>query len=234
MNSLLKSKILIVEDEREIRDLISIILLRAGYAVDAVESAELARQNIEKETYDLLILDWMLPKESGIDLMDSIRKNHKSKGPSILLVTARAEPEDIVIGLDRGADDYVTKPFDSKVLVARVAALIRRSKVVEDINTDQISYSNLTADQKKIEVQLNGQVIDLTNTEFRLLWTLIANPDVVLTREKILTLIQGAEVNVIGRTVDTHLFSLRKKLIPWSDRIQTVRGVGYRFSPDLI
>lgn len=233
MNSFLKSKILVVEDEREIRDLISIILLRAGYSVDAVESAELARQNIEKESYDLLILDWMLPKESGIDLMDSIRKNQKSKGPSILLVTARAEPEDIVIGLDRGADDYVTKPFDSKVLVARVAALIRRSKVVEDINTDQISYSNLTADQKKIEVQLNGQVIELTNTEFRLLWTLIANPDVVLTREKILTLIQGAEVNVIGRTVDTHLFSLRKKLIPWSDRIHTVRGVGYRFSPDL-
>ncbi len=232
MDTLDRHKILVVEDEREIRDLVSLILLRAGYTLRAVESAEQARECLKTEFYDVIILDWMLPAESGVDLLSDIRKNEGEMRSSILLMTARAEPEDIVVGLDRGADDYVTKPFDGRVLVARITALLRRAKSSEPEQVEQLSYGDLFIDHVKMEVLLGGKEVDLTTTEFRLLWALVSNPHVVLTRDRILSLIQGTEVNVIGRTVDTHMFALRKKIAPWSDCILTVRGVGYRFTPN--
>ncbi len=232
MENLTKYKILIVEDEREIRELISLVLLRQGYTLRSAESSEMARSCLATESYDLIVLDWMLPDESGIDLLVYLRKALKSHCPPILMVTAKADPEDIVHGLDLGADDYVTKPFDSRVLVSRISALLRRLQQHNEPPEDHFHFGTLWVSQQKMQVLLEGQPVDLTNTEFRLLCALLANPNVVLTREKILSLIQGADVNVIGRTVDTHLFSLRKKLAPWSESIWTVRGVGYRFTPE--
>jgi two-component system phosphate regulon response regulator PhoB len=223
------SKILIVEDEREIRELVSIILLRAGYTVQAVETAEQARESLKQEDFDLVILDWMLPHESGIDLLASLAKKSKSAPPLVILLTARAEPADIIWGLENGADDYVTKPFDTKVLVAKVEALLRRNgRSLKTEVAQRLDLDGLCVDRRTTEVHLNETKIDLTNTETRLLWTLLCHPEIVLTRDRILSLTQGVDVNVIGRTVDTHMFSLRKKLAPWSDRIVTVRGVGYR------
>lgn len=226
-------KILLVEDEREIRELIAMVLTRAQYSIQAVESAEAARDLLDREKFDLLVLDWMLPKENGIDLISHIRSQKGQPQPAILLVTARAEPEDIVLGLDRGADDYVTKPFDIRVLVARVEALLRRAKAPTSPEPqEKVTFGDVFIDHGKMEVCFQGRPVELTHTEFRLLWVLISSPHIVLTREKILQQIQGTDVNVIGRTVDTHIFALRKKLAPWSDCIATVRGVGYRFSPE--
>lgn len=231
VETLEKYKILIVEDEREIREMISLILLRQGYTLRSVGSSEMARNCLATETYDLIVLDWMLPEESGIDFLNFVRQKMSSNGPPVLMVTAKADPEDIVWGLDAGADDYVTKPFDTRVFLSRIASLLRRLRQPNLHSQEEMQFGSLKVSKKTMLVYLDNQQIDLTGTEFRLLWVLLTSPNVVLTREKILAQMQGSEVNVIGRTVDTHLFSLRKKLMPWSDSILTVRGVGYRFTP---
>lgn len=231
MENATKSKILIVEDEVEIRELVSLLLLRQGYTIQAVDSSEAAKKRLETDSFDLIVLDWMLPNESGIDFLDYLKTHLKETLPSILMVTAKAEPDDIVLALDLGADDYITKPFDSRVFLSRIAALLRRRASQSTPLQNRIEYRNLIVDNKTMSARLDGQLVEMTHTEFRLLWALLTHPNVVLTREKILSLIQGNEINVIGRTVDTHLFSLRKKLAPWSDCIVTVRGVGYRFTP---
>lgn len=218
--------ILVVEDEREIRELMALHLLRQGYKVKECSSVGDASRALGVQNYRLVILDWMLPGSSGIELLEQLKKNASS--PSVLMVTAKTEPEDIVTGLEKGADDYLTKPFDPGVFLARVRALLRRMEQADRTAPEIWNLDGLVLNQKTYEVTLRGEVVHLTPSEFKLLATMVQNQGRVLTRDQLIENIQGEGINVIGRTVDTHVFGLRKKLGTWSDRIETIRGVGYR------
>ncbi len=229
--------ILVVEDDNEIRDLICLQLKKDHYTVDEAASGELALQKIKKEKYDLLILDWMLPGLSGIEVTKAlkaraIQTDHPDVHETpILMVTAKSEPQDIVKGLESGADDYVTKPFDLNVFKARVKALLRRNPSGAAKENTTIKIGGLSIDKKSHEVTCDGETVQLTLSEFKLLSALAASNGAVLTRDRLIEQIQGEGVSVIDRTVDTHVFGLRKKLGSCSDLIETVRGIGYRISP---
>ncbi len=228
----LSSEVLIVEDEREIRELIGLHLNRTGFRVRECESAESALSNFERSRYSLVILDWMLPGKSGVDLIRDLRI--KDPEVSILMLTARTEPQDIVFGLDKGADDFLTKPFDVTILMARVRALMRRRHLIKEISeaggnqAETFELDGLLVDFQKYNVHLNGEDLHLTPSEFKLLSTLLESRGKALTRELLIEKVHGEGVNVIGRTIDTHVFGLRKKLLSWGSHIETIRGVGYR------
>lgn len=225
--------ILVVEDEQEIRELIALHLLRQGYRVTECSSAEEGLNELNRNSnYQLFILDWMLPGLSGVDIVEKI----KSKIPqsSVLMVTAKSEPTDIVAGLEKGADDYVTKPFNPAVLIARVKALLRRGRqsAATGPDQDEVQVSGLRINFKIYEISYKGEPLHLTPSEFKLLGALVQNQGCVLTREQLIENIQGEGINVVGRTIDTHVFGLRKKLAGWGDNIETIRGVGYRVRVD--
>lgn len=227
--------VLVIEDEREIRELISLHLLRNGYGVQAVCCSDEAQSFLKDNNPDLLILDWMLPEQSGVDFLKDYRQTAEGKSKPVLMVTAKTDPEDVVFALDSGADDYIIKPFDSTVLMARVKALLRRSSqeasgvVAPKENQTQFQIGQLNLNGEAHKVSCCKEELDLTPNEFKLLLALMRQAGRVMTREKLLKEVQGEDVKVIERTVDTHLFSLRKKLGACSDYIETIRGVGYRF-----
>lgn len=224
--------VLLVEDEKEIRDLMALHLLRQGYKVIECGSPLEANAEIDKKNFDLIILDWMMPTMSGVEFIDIIKQ--KKSEAKILMVTAKTEPSDIVLGLEKGADDYLTKPFDPSVFLARVKALLRRvSGHTQAQEEEQIVIGNLTINFKTYEVFVAAEKLHLTPSEFKLLALMVQNHGRVLTREKLIENIQGEGINVVGRTVDTHVFGLRKKLGTWSDHIETIRGVGYRVKLEL-
>lgn len=221
-------RVLVVEDEAEIRELIVLHLMREGISVDATASAEEVTALIAENRYSLIVLDWMLPGQSGIALARDLRLRYQSE-LSVLMVTARAETQDIVEGLEAGADDYLTKPFEIQVLLARVRALIRRSKwEPKPIAKAVLEFGSLTINAETYEVKSDGQLLSLTPSEFKLLFTMAQNRGRVLTRDSLIEFVQGEGVSVVGRTVDTHIFGLRKKLGTAADMIETVRGIGYR------
>lgn len=221
------SRILVVEDEKDVSDLMLLHLGREGYEAVAVDNGEEALRVQARGKFDMLVLDWMLPGLSGLDVC----KQLKGKLP-ILMVTARADSADIVVGLEMGADDYVTKPFDIPVFLARVRALLRRAEAgIETRNPESLIVGGLHMDLKAHKVACNGQEIQLTLSEFKLLRALIENQGRVLSRDKLIELVQGEGVAVVDRAIDTHVFGLRKKLGDCSEVIETIRGVGYRVKP---
>ena len=234
----LDERILVVEDESEIRDLIVLHLKRDGHAVDAVGSVEDANALIQTKKFSLIVLDWMLPGASGVEMARALRAKSDRDDLAILMVTARAEATDIVTGLDAGADDYLSKPFEPQVLIARVRALLRRHRrpasLMTGLMTDSVpliesfQIGELSIDAGTYEVKCAGELVSLTPSEFKLLQTLAQNRGRVLTRESLIQHVQGEGVSVVGRTVDTHVFGLRKKLGECADVIETVRGIGYR------
>ncbi len=233
-------RILIVEDETEIRDLIVLHLKRSGHALDAAGSVEEAIPLLEKNAYALVVLDWMLPGASGVELARRLRAKSGRDDLAILMVTARAEATDIVAGLEAGADDYLSKPFEPQVLIARVNALLRRHRRPafsggagatsrsQNAMIESFQIGALSIDAASYEVKCAGELVALTPSEFKLLQTLAQNRGRVLTRESLIQHVQGEGVSVVGRTVDTHVFGLRKKLGECADVIETVRGIGYR------
>jgi two-component system phosphate regulon response regulator PhoB len=230
-------RVLVVEDESEIRDLISLHLRREGHEVDAVGSAEEAIPLLNRGSFDVVVLDWMLPGASGVDVTRKLRHMAGRNDLAILMVTARTEAQDIVEGLEAGADDYLAKPFEPAVLLARVRALLRRNRrvstpLVEDSSDSApITIGGLFMDPMTYEVKCDGEPVQLTPSEFKLLLALAHNRGRVLTRDALIEQVQGEGVSVVGRTVDTHVFGLRKKLGSCADVIETVRGVGYRVKP---
>ncbi len=222
--------ILVVEDENEIRELMALHLSRQGYKVHESNSVEQAQAIIFEKKFDLMILDWMLPGASGIELLKQVRS--RQLDTRVLMVTAKIEPKDIVEGLEKGADDYLTKPFDPNIFQARVKALLRRNEWTQAVNKDQINLAGLTINFATYEVHLNDEKLHLTPSEFKLLSVMVQNQGRVLTRESLIENVQGEGISVIGRTVDTHVFGLRKKLGSWGDNIETIRGVGYRVKMD--
>ncbi len=232
------AQILVVEDEIEIRELISLLLLRQGHRVQQCGSAHEALETLKKSKYDLVVLDWMLPQMSGVDLLKviggSAEFNNPLQRPPVLMVTAKAEPQDIVVGLEAGADDYITKPFEPNVFTARVKALLRRKGVStpstsqQNADSDILKLGGLTMNLAIYEVRCGTELIHLTPSEFKILATMGSHQGRVLTRDQLIEKVQGEGISVTGRTIDTHVFGLRKKLGECADVIETIRGVGYR------
>jgi DNA-binding response OmpR family regulator len=230
------NNVLIVEDEASISDLLKFALLDSYFEkfnlhIDQVQSCEQARTLLQNKRYSLILLDWMLPGEQGIDFLRSIKKsNSENAMASFLMMTAKSDSESIVQGLESGADDYVTKPFDFAILKARIKNILgRKFKADQDKQyKDMITHFGLTINFSSVSILLNNEPIHLTPSEFKLLGYLLKSLGRVLTRDQLIDLIQGQDVTVTGRTIDTHVFSLRKKLGQWSDYIETIRGVGYR------
>jgi len=222
-----------VEDESDLRDLLQLQLSREGYEVFECERGEEALLFLSKTPVDLVLLDWMLPGMSGVDLARSLRL-HRPDLP-ILMLTARAEAADIVLGLEAGADDYITKPFEAPVLRARIRALLRRMDLKKSAQVPPPSKTTTTGIRTGLRVNpasfeafCGEEKLSLTVSEFRLLQALLENRGKVMTRNQLIQATQGLGVTVIDRAIDTHVFGLRKKLGSCADWIETVRGVGYR------
>ena len=223
------NKILIVEDEAPIREMIAFHLGRAGY--DTVEAADCraARELLADERPDLALIDWMLPDMSGLELTRMLKRDKENDDLAIIMLTARSDEYDKIAGLEGGADDYVTKPFSPRELVARIQAVLRRANTSA---ADTIAAGVLELDTAGHRAVANGKEIKLGPTEYRLLKFLITHPDRVYSRAQLLDRVWGANVYVEERTVDVHVRRLRKALAGENadDYIQTVRGAGYRFS----
>jgi len=222
-------KILIVEDEQAIREMIAFHLSRAGYATLEAGDCRVARQLLADERPDLALIDWMLPDISGLELTRMLKRDKEYEDLAIIMLTARAEERDKISGLDGGADDYITKPFSPRELLARIQAVLRRSGNSGDA---AVNAGVLELDTAGHRIVASGNEIKLGPTEFRLLQFLMTHPDRVYSRAQLLDRVWGANVYVEERTVDVHVRRLRKALSPESadDYIQTVRGAGYRFS----
>lgn len=223
-----KRKVLVVEDEKAINDLISINLRKENCEVDQVYDGDEAIQKIINGSYDLVVLDWMLPQSSGIEILGRIKSAKAEKGFGILMVTAKVQNEDIILGLDSGADDYITKPFDLSVLKARVNAIMRRFTKKSGVAPAVLALGGLSLNSDTHEVSCNNDKIELTVSEFKLLRAMLLNPGKVMTRKQLVSEVQGEGVVVVDRSIDTHMVGLRKKLGNCSELIETVRGVGYR------
>jgi two-component system phosphate regulon response regulator PhoB len=224
------SRILVVEDEQPIRDLIAFGLRRAGCDVALAEHSRAALESIGNRRPDLIIVDWMLPDVSGLELIRLLRRDANTRDIPVVMLTARAEETDKVTGLDAGADDYVTKPFSARELVARIQAVLRRS--IPAAQSERVDVEGLSLDQAGQRVAAGGKPIALGPTEYRLLAFLMTHPDRVYTRGQLLDRVWGGNVYVEERTVDVHIRRLRKALEPsgYDRLVQTVRGTGYRFS----
>lgn len=222
-------RILVVEDENDIRELITLHLKRDGHQVDECADGTQALAQAASGNYSLLILDWMLPGASGLEIIKEARKKFAVDKCAILMVTAKSSESDIILGLESGADDYIIKPFELSILMARVRALLRRVESKSSaVATDIIKIGELTINSASHEVHCGSEQLSLTPYEFKLLLTLMTYKGRVLTRDKLIEEVQGSGVAVVERAIDTHIFGLRKKLNACSEIIETVRGVGYR------
>ena len=223
-------QILIVEDEKPIRDMIAFGLRRAGYTVREAEDCSEARTRIADARPDLLLVDWMLPDQSGLELTRSLKRNKDTQDLPVIMLTARADEHDKIAGLEGGADDYVTKPFSPRELLARVQAVLRRASPSSAEGT--IEAGGLTLEVASHRVTVGGQTVPLGPTEYRLLQFFMEHPERVYSRGQMLDRVWGGNVYVEERTVDVHIRRLRKALEPFGcdALIQTVRGAGYRLS----
>ena len=224
------TRILVVEDEQPIRDLIAFGLRRSGFDVALAENCQEARAAIVDRRPDLLLLDWMLPDMSGLELARQLRRDPGTRDIPIIMLTARADEADKVAGLQGGADDYLTKPFSARELTARILAVLRRA-VPADVE-GRVELGGLVIDRAAHRVLANGANIALGPTEYRLLTFLMTHPERVYSRSQLLDRVWGGNVYVDERTVDVHIRRLRKALEPggYDGLVQTVRGAGYRLS----
>ena len=222
--------ILVVEDEKDIVELIRYNLEREGFRVRAAYDGQAAVQSVQRELPDLILLDLMLPKLDGLDVCKNIKEDKRTSHIPVVMVTAKSEESDVVVGLSLGADDYITKPFSPKVLVARVKAVLRRVELALKGEREVIKVSgDFIIDATRFEVMIEGKPVRLTKTEFNLLKFLAERPGRVLTRNQLLDGAIGFDVFVTDRNIDVHIAALRKKLRKHADRIVTIRGVGYKF-----
>ncbi len=223
-------QILVVEDERPIREMIAFGLRRAGFEVREAADARSGRAEVANKLPDLLLVDWMLPDTSGLEFTRALKRDRETRELPVIMLTARAEEGDKVAGLEGGADDYITKPFSPRELLARINAVLRRAGPVE--GGERIDIEGLVLDQSSQRVTSGEKTVALGPTEYRMLAFFMTHPERVYTREQLLDRVWGGNVYVEERTIDVHIRRLRKALEEFGyDRlIQTVRGSGYRFS----
>lgn len=223
-------RLLLVEDEEDLRDLLTYRLEKAGYQVKAVESGEDGLNAAQADPPHLVLLDLMLPGIDGLAVCRTLKEDPRTADVPIIMVTARGEEADVVRGLDMGADDYVVKPFSPRIVLARLRAVLRRSKAESAADPESPTrIGELIIDPQRHEVRVEGELIPLTITEFRLLELFVHRPGRVMTRHQIIEQLHGQLAAVTDRSVDVQVVGLRKKLGAAADRIETVRGVGYRF-----
>jgi two-component system phosphate regulon response regulator PhoB len=222
--------ILVVDDEPDIREVIRFALENAEFQVIEAGHADEARRLLGQGNPDLILLDWMLPGRSGLELAQQLKQSSKTRNVPIIMVSARGEEEDRVKGLDTGADDYIAKPFSPREMVARVNAVLRRTRA--DELEDEVEIAGLRIDNVSHRVSVDSRQVDIAPTEYRLLYFFMTHADRAYSRSQLLDQVWGDQVYVEERTVDVHVRRLRKALEPTGhDRLlQTVRGVGYRFS----
>ncbi len=222
--------ILVIEDEADLAEVLRYNLEREGYRCRCVADGQSALAEIRRNPPDALILDRMLPALSGDEVIARLRREPKTSGIPILMLTAKAEESDELVGFALGADDYVTKPFSMKRLLARLEALLRRVAAPAAAG-DVLAAGPLTLDRSRRELKVGDDFVTLTSTEFRILWELLAARGRVLSREQLIDGVLGTSAIVTDRTIDVHVAALRKKLGKASALIQTVRGVGYTLRP---
>jgi two-component system phosphate regulon response regulator PhoB len=224
------TSILIIEDEPAIQELVAYTCSSQGYAVRRADSVRAGREAIDRELPDLVLLDWMLPDKSGIELLRDLRSQERTRVVPVIMLTAKGNEADKVVGLDTGADDYVVKPFSPRELVARIRAVFRRR--APEHSGETLSYGPLTLDPEQHEIQVDGKPVRIGLAEFKLLRFLISHPDRVFSRTQLLDSVWGDHVFIEERTIDVHVLRLRKALAPLGAQhlIQTVRGLGYRLS----
>jgi two-component system phosphate regulon response regulator PhoB len=225
-----KFNVLVVEDEEAIRDMLVMVLEQAGFTTVAAESAAEAQSALDQEFPDLILLDWMLPVTSGVEWVRRLKKESIYQNIPVILLTARGEEEDKVKGLEVGADDYITKPFSPKELVARIRAVLRRAGKISA--TDTITVGDLQLDMGQHRFSIGNQHVEISPTEFRMVQFFMTHPDKVFSRSQLLDQIWGRSVFIEERTIDVHIRRLRKILDEYGrgDLLQTVRGFGYKFS----
>jgi two-component system, OmpR family, alkaline phosphatase synthesis response regulator PhoP len=231
---MVRQSVLVVEDEEDIRELVSYNLLKEGYQVAGVASGEDALTAVESKMPDLILLDIMLPGLDGLRVCRKLKEDPGFKSIPIIMLTAKGEEPDIVAGLNMGADDYVTKPFSPKVLLARVQAVLRRAEAEKDVSEEEqesevVEIRDLMIHPGRHEVFVCRKPVELTATEFKLLHFLSQRPGWVFTRQQILDGVHGDNYAITDRAVDVQIVGLRRKLGSAGSYIETVRGVGYRF-----
>lgn len=224
-----RKKIVVVEDEPDIVDVVSYNLKREGYRVVSVGRGDEGLNVIREQSPNLVILDLMLPGMDGLSICQQMKSDPMVRDIPIIIISAKGEESDVVIGLELGADDYLSKPFSLRELLARVKAVLRRGPPQEDHGKETIVIQNLVVSIPRHEVRVDGEPVNLTATEFKLLCQLASHPGRAFTREQLLNRVVGQGVVVVDRNIDVHIRAVRKKLGDYSHLIETIRGVGYRF-----
>jgi DNA-binding response OmpR family regulator len=222
-------KIVIIEDEPDIRDVLRYNLEREDFVVVCAADGETGIETVRAEQPDLVLLDLLLPGIDGIEVCRMLKTGERTRDIPVIMVTAKGQEADIVLGLGVGADDYATKPFSPRELVARIRAVLRRAGQRQPEADDTIVRGALVIDNVRHEVRVDGEPVGLTATEFRLLLCMAAHPGRVFTRDYLVNRVIGKGVTVVDRTIDVHVQSIRKKLGQRRDLIETIRSVGYRF-----
>ena len=227
-----KSKVLVIEDDRAISEILVYNLDKAGYEVSLAIDGRDGVSQAQLKLPDIILLDVMLPIIDGVEVCRRLRSKSETAGAIIIMLTAKTEEADQLIGFSVGADDYVTKPFSVRVLMERIKALQRRKTAKPDDESDTVTRAGITLDRRRYRVSVDGQPVELTKSEFRLLDTLIRQPGRAFDRTELIDSALGEDTLVLERTIDVHIRALRKKIGPNADAIETVRGVGYRFRED--
>jgi DNA-binding response OmpR family regulator len=224
-----KTTLLVIEDDPDIVELLRYNLEREGYRVLVAMDGERGLADAARHHPDLILLDLMLPGLDGLEVCRRLRKQDPTRATPVLVITAKSEETDVVLGLEMGADDYLTKPFSPRELLARVRALLRRSQLSEDDpGRTRVELHDLVLDLTRHEVLSQGRPVPLTRAEFRLLWTLVQRPGRVYSRNELVDEITAGEALIVDRNVDVHVSAIRKKLGDSGKLIATVRGVGYK------
>lgn len=224
-----RERILIIEDEPDILEAVQYSLAREGYRISGARDGEEGLLKAEQEYPDLILLDLMLPKIDGLEICRRLKGNPDLQAIPVIMVTAKGEADDVVTGLELGADDYVSKPFTTKVLLARIRAVLRRASLTAPPPEERIVRQGVVIDASRHTLSVEGQPVELTARQFRLLHALASNPGRVFSREQLLSKVAGDTSQIIDRNIDVHVGAVRKKLGDHRDLIQTIRGVGYRF-----
>ncbi len=224
-----RKRILVVEDDEDIQELVRFNLAKEGYQITLVESGEEGLESARNDKPDLVVLDLMLPGMDGLDVCRQLKNDPLTQHIPVVMLTAKGEESDIVVGLELGADDYITKPFSPKVLAARLKTVLRRKARERPADQSVIQTGDLLVDPQRHIVTVKNKPVDLTATEFRLLHFLARRPGWVFTRQQIVDAVRGPDYAVTERSVDVQLVGLRRKLGSCADCIETIRGIGYRF-----
>jgi two-component system, OmpR family, alkaline phosphatase synthesis response regulator PhoP len=222
-------KILVIEDEEEIRELVAYNLVKQGYQVVLCDTGEEGLKLVRSELPDLIVLDLMLPGVDGLEVCRMLKRDPATETMPLVMLTAKGEESDIVTGLELGADDYLTKPFSPRVLIARIRAVLRRKSEEPLDGEEELRIHDMTIHPGRHEVLVQGKPVMLTATEFRVLHVLAQRPGWVFTRYQIANAVHGGDYIVTDRSVDVQIVGLRKKLGTAADYVETIRGVGYRF-----